>query len=489
MISSDSFHRRRIIALAYHDIVDAGQLSGFQTPSAMPYKNSMADFQAHLDLIARAGIKPITVLELDRAEDGIRLLLTFDDGGTSSLAVANVLEARGWRGHFFVPTSLIGARGFLTREEICDLHRRGHVIGAHSHSHPNVCVELRDEEMYAEWEASCLILREIIGEPVMTASIPGGDMHAGTVITAAQAGIKYLFTSEPTYRHWDEVGVLCLGRICLRRGVPLSQVQQFLRGRGFIGQQLIRAGKQAIKKLVRVTYGNDLPRSLNETHIFLPVQRSEGRQAPNVRLATRADLLQIARIHKQRFSRPMDFLGHYSLGLITEFYREFLGRCVFLVHATDREIDGFVLGGEAKTLAHCKGTFRRNHFVASVLQTLTRPHIWSLASQRIRHHRSDAHGPPGTGGDFRLLSLAVDQQAEGSGVGKALMRAFDAAVPPQYLAYRLSVLKVNDHALHFYEKLGFEVAGESEISWVLHRNLQAVPGAERAKQRGGPPSA
>jgi len=40
------------------------------------------------------------------------VLLTFDDGGVSCHGpVADVLDRMGWRGHFFVPTDLIGRQG------------------------------------------------------------------------------------------------------------------------------------------------------------------------------------------------------------------------------------------------------------------------------------------------------------------------------------------------------------------------------------------
>ena len=79
--------------------------------------------------------------------------------------MAELLDAKGWKGHFFITTSLIGVPGFVTRSDILDLHRRGHVIGAHSHTHPTICRNLTDGEMLAEWRTSYLDLADILGIP------------------------------------------------------------------------------------------------------------------------------------------------------------------------------------------------------------------------------------------------------------------------------------------------------------------------------------
>src|SRR5215471_17775111 len=104
-------------AIMYHDVVEDGDFasSGFPGEGANVYKLRREDFQGHLDAIAAAGAKDV--------------LLTFDDGGVSfHTPVASLLEAYGWRGHFFVTTDRIGTPGFLSEDQIRDLYRRGHLI-------------------------------------------------------------------------------------------------------------------------------------------------------------------------------------------------------------------------------------------------------------------------------------------------------------------------------------------------------------------------
>ena len=72
-----------------------------------------------------------------QALDPSSWLITFDDGGVSALqTTADLLEKYGWRGVFFVTTDRIGTPTFLNADHVRELHRRGHVIGSHSCSHP-----------------------------------------------------------------------------------------------------------------------------------------------------------------------------------------------------------------------------------------------------------------------------------------------------------------------------------------------------------------
>src|SRR5947207_44718 len=123
------------ISLLYHDVVAVGdsEASGFPGPGAARYKLAVEQFRAHLDAISQAVTAPPAI---DATADG-EWMLTFDDGGVSALhPTADLLEERGWRGHFFVTTDYIGRSGFLDAAQLRELCRRGHTIGSHSCSHP-----------------------------------------------------------------------------------------------------------------------------------------------------------------------------------------------------------------------------------------------------------------------------------------------------------------------------------------------------------------
>jgi len=151
----------RIASLTYHEVTSDQGSSGFQRPGARPYTCAPARFAAHLDVIAESPVAPslVTDVAADRA-----LLLTFDDGGRSALYAADQLERRGWRGHFFVVTGRIGERTFLDRAGVRELRRRGHLVGTHSHTHPDVFRALSPAAMRAEWRVSGEALSDLLAK-------------------------------------------------------------------------------------------------------------------------------------------------------------------------------------------------------------------------------------------------------------------------------------------------------------------------------------
>jgi peptidoglycan/xylan/chitin deacetylase (PgdA/CDA1 family) len=147
------------------------------------------------------------------------LMLTFDDGGASAYhVIADLLERRGWRGHFFIPTDYIGRPEFLSVSQIRDLHHRGHVVGSHSASHPQRISHLPESQIVAEWTRSADTLSEIVGQPVDIASVPAGFYSPAVAHAATQAGVRILFNSEPMMRVRRVGRCLVVGRFGLQQG-------------------------------------------------------------------------------------------------------------------------------------------------------------------------------------------------------------------------------------------------------------------------------
>jgi peptidoglycan/xylan/chitin deacetylase (PgdA/CDA1 family) len=175
------------VYLLFHDIyVNDPHESGFRSPAADRYKLSIRQFDR--ELAALAALPP-------RA---MPFRLTFDDGGESFYTiVADRLEALGWGAHCFVATHYIDQPGFLTRTQIRELHARGHVIGSHSASHPHRMHACGRDVIAHEWFSSIAMLEDLLGDPVATASVPGGFYSATVANAARDAGVTTLFTSEP----------------------------------------------------------------------------------------------------------------------------------------------------------------------------------------------------------------------------------------------------------------------------------------------------
>ena len=218
----------RVISLLFHDVyVDHPAESGFVSAAANRYKLTVADFEAQLEgLRAVRFDAPVLASSIETRDHTIipgaaPFAITVDDGGVSYYAhIAGRLENRDWRGHCFVSTDFIGARGFLSRAQIRELADRGHVIGSHSASHPSRFNRLPFHELASEWARSRATLEEIIGRRVDVGSVPGGYYSPVVARAARQAGIRMLFTSEPVTRVETTSGCTLIGRFTIRHGDP-----------------------------------------------------------------------------------------------------------------------------------------------------------------------------------------------------------------------------------------------------------------------------
>ena len=195
----------RLRALMYHDVVEGN-------PDI--YNVEPARFGEHLDAIERAVGRPPAAVE--DVSDG-DWLITFDDGGASALHAGEELARRSWRGHFFIPTDMIGRLGYLDWDGVRAVAGMGHVIGSHSCSHPDRMAACSWEQLMAEWSGSAEVLAREVGQPVRTASVPGGLYSHDVGRAAAIAGYTSLFTSLPSQRLRSIDGCRLIGRYALRR--------------------------------------------------------------------------------------------------------------------------------------------------------------------------------------------------------------------------------------------------------------------------------
>lgn len=205
---------KNTINLMYHDVVlESDKSSGFCHDGAFQYKVLKGDFAEHLE---------------QAADDDV--CWTFDDGGLSALTeAAPMLEAKGLKGVFFIATKYIGTKGFLSEEDIRELDRRGHVIGSHSHTHPENLTRLSQEELQYEWQTSVDILERILGKKVTVASVPNGYDNKDVFETAYRAGIRIIYTSTPTNREVQKYGLIIRGRYAVDNRMTTSDMLGIVR--------------------------------------------------------------------------------------------------------------------------------------------------------------------------------------------------------------------------------------------------------------------
>jgi ribosomal protein S18 acetylase RimI-like enzyme len=172
--------------------------------------------------------------------------------------------------------------------------------------------------------------------------------------------------------------------------------------------------------------------------------------------------------------------------LIAALYETFLGRSIFLVHSSDGEVDGFVLGGSSRVMLSCRLIFFFKHSLFCIAGVVRRPHLWLLALRSFvkllgKWFSSRVGASPRE--EFRLVSIAVAAHATRKGVGTGLVQGFEAAIRAACCMYSLNVLKTNTSAIRFYEKLAFQRVGETAIAWKLRKVLAANAGMPELQSR------
>jgi peptidoglycan/xylan/chitin deacetylase (PgdA/CDA1 family) len=209
----------RAVSLMYHDVVDGAgaDASGFPGRGPARYKLERSLFEQHLRVLAPRN--PTSVLA---PRDARPLHLTFDDGGASAAAVGAWLRDASCVGHFFVTAGLLGSPGFLDEAGVAELAAMGHVVGTHSLSHRVPMTRLSDAELLEEWRRSVEILAEITQVEVAVASIPGGYVSERVLRAASAAGVRIVFTSEPTASCRTRAGCLVLGRYAMLADTPAA---------------------------------------------------------------------------------------------------------------------------------------------------------------------------------------------------------------------------------------------------------------------------
>ena len=222
----------------YHDIVTIDdKMSGFQNESAFQYKVEEDAFEEQV-----------------KALQGKDVVFTFDDGGMSFLTkAAPILEKYGRKGIFFISTKYINTPGFLSTEQVRELAIRGHVIGSHSHTHPDIFTRLSKEEIIQEWAMSSAVLSEILERPISTASIPNGYGSKEILDAAIEQGYQSIYTSLPTTKTTPYRGSEVIGRYVVHDSMTTFDVLRLVTSRGY---QLKMSFKWQLLNLVKKVLGS-----------------------------------------------------------------------------------------------------------------------------------------------------------------------------------------------------------------------------------------
>ncbi len=206
-----------MVVLMYHDIVTADdKTSGFQNENAFQYKVEEQAFEAQV-----------------KALQGKDIVFTFDDGGESFYTkAAPILEKYGFKGVFFISTKYIGTQGFLDKEQMIALAAKGHIVGSHSHTHPEIFTKLSKDEVREEWLKSYEILQSILGEKDFPMSIPNGYASKTIMQEAIDCGFTDIYTSQPTTKVKTFLGHKVIGRYVVHENMTTEDVLCIVTSKG-----------------------------------------------------------------------------------------------------------------------------------------------------------------------------------------------------------------------------------------------------------------
>ena len=255
-----------VVSLMFHDITDHPLSSGFRQPTAQRYKHTTEQFRNYLDVVHQSQLPVGDVTSLRDRQT--QVFFTFDDGGAAAMTAADQLERYNWRGLFFITTDLIGTTGFLNRDQIRELADRGHIIGSHSCSHPDVFRNLDRQSMLKEWSKSRDSLQQLMGRAVTFASVPGGDIDRATIQTASEAGLTDVFTSEPSPHRWQIETTTCYGRMMMVNSTRPNTLKRWLDfpKLGPLPERTVRATKSSVKRILGPAYQRMIERRRLQHH-------------------------------------------------------------------------------------------------------------------------------------------------------------------------------------------------------------------------------
>jgi len=121
------------------------------------------------------------------------IMISFDDSHEEHFSfAAKELEKYGFRGVFFVMTIAIDKPHYLSREEIYDLAKAGHVIACHTYDHP-LLTRLPESEWAREIDKPKKLLEQITGKPIYYFAYPYGAWDEKAVDELKKRGIKAAF--------------------------------------------------------------------------------------------------------------------------------------------------------------------------------------------------------------------------------------------------------------------------------------------------------
>jgi peptidoglycan/xylan/chitin deacetylase (PgdA/CDA1 family) len=209
----------------YHDIYQKDPVSGIPRSAAM-YHVPKDVFTQHLIAIKASGRRVITASESLDGSDGDTVILTFDDGWRGAFETAlPLLMEFGFKATFFITQDFVGRKGFCDQRLILDAAGAGMEVGVHGKTH-RMLSSCSRAEIKLELSACKEYLESLLHQPIVSASMPGGDWNEIIASCAKEVGLKMLCTSRPGINN-PKVSLFNLRRIAIRENTSTSDIRRY----------------------------------------------------------------------------------------------------------------------------------------------------------------------------------------------------------------------------------------------------------------------
>lgn len=152
-------------------------------------------FCQHLDWLKANGFQAVTLKDALEKNIDKAVVITFDDGDVSNYMIAfKELVARGMLAEFYITTDWINTAGFMSAEQLLEMHNSGMSIQSHGKTHAYLS-DISNDELYIELTESKQQLESITNAPVHTIALPGGRGINQVSPIYKNLGYQYLATS------------------------------------------------------------------------------------------------------------------------------------------------------------------------------------------------------------------------------------------------------------------------------------------------------
>jgi peptidoglycan/xylan/chitin deacetylase (PgdA/CDA1 family) len=222
---------QKIPVILYHD-VQAVPHRGLERWTTSP-----EEFREHVDVIAASGRIPLTISELAECLRGERRLereavvVSFDDGYTSTYEAVLELLRRGIGASVYITTGTIGSEGMLAASQIRELAGlEGVEVGAHSVSHPHLD-ELAGDALEQEIMGSKQMLEAVLDEAIASFAYPHGSHDRRSRAAVIDAGYRSAAGIKNAISHLND-DPFAIARWTVTADTSGEQIARVLRGEG-----------------------------------------------------------------------------------------------------------------------------------------------------------------------------------------------------------------------------------------------------------------